>query len=105
MSNTFIEQCLNGDALLEDIDDFIAQWHEDESTAPLHEHLGMTKEEYALWLKLPELLPLIIKSHKDENNYAYVYREGFYKMAARAENIEKANKLKQWLVSKGLWED
>ena len=48
MSN-FIEKCLNGEALLDDIDDFVDEWHESKGNIPLYEFLGMKKSEYSLW--------------------------------------------------------
>ncbi|QFP97348.1 hypothetical protein SEA_SPILLED_33 [Streptomyces phage Spilled] len=39
------------------IDDLIEEWHEGDSPLPLHEFLGMTSEEYDLFVRfgtLPE---------------------------------------------------
>lgn len=44
MSN-FIQNCLAGKSLLEDIDDYVDQWHESDSEIPLHVYLGMNHEE------------------------------------------------------------
>lgn len=61
---TFIEKCLNGDVLCDDIDDYIDIWHESDSEDELFEFLGMTREEYALWVKDPDALPQIIANHQ-----------------------------------------
>lgn len=38
-------------------DDKIDEWHEDKNTIlSLHEYLGLTKDQYLLWLNRPELI-------------------------------------------------
>lgn len=60
MYNSFIEQCLNGTAATDDIDDFVHQWHVNESDKSLPDYLGMTETEYAHWVENPEILAQII---------------------------------------------
>ena len=67
MSN-FIEKCVQGRALLDDIDDFIDKWHEGENDEPLHKFLGMTESEYSLWVADPEILPFIITAHQQNRD-------------------------------------
>ena len=45
---TFVEKCLAGLALLEDIDDYVEAWHEGsgDPDATLADYLGFTTEEY-----------------------------------------------------------
>jgi hypothetical protein len=64
MSN-FITDCINGDALLSDIDDYISMWHNGDSTITLHDFLGMTRKEYALYLKNDIYLASIVSSRKE----------------------------------------
>ena len=45
----FVEALRNGSADYEDIDDYIAAWHESDSELELHEFLGMTWREYCVW--------------------------------------------------------
>ena len=49
--SSFIQQCLNGNVLLEDIDDFIHQWHNTDSGVGIYDYLGMTRREYFLWVR------------------------------------------------------
>ena len=42
MSN-FIIDCINGDALMYEVDDYIDKWHDGDSDLPLHDFLCMTK--------------------------------------------------------------
>lgn len=48
----------------EKLDDLIDEWHEaPEDGVSLHEYLGMTWEEYAIWVKDAQAIPeRIIKS-------------------------------------------
>jgi hypothetical protein len=50
---TFIEACLRGEARTEEIDNWVERWHGTEigSTQSLRELLGMTRTEYALWMR------------------------------------------------------
>ena len=56
----FIEMCLSGDALPDEIDDFVDKWHESDSSLPIHEYLGMTRDEYLSWVKDPHVLHRIL---------------------------------------------
>lgn len=68
MSN-FIQNCLSGDALLNEIDNYIDKWHDGDSELPLHTYLGMTWNEYAVWIESPAQLSFIIASHKPTVSY------------------------------------
>jgi hypothetical protein len=50
--------------MIDEIDDFVDGWHDDPRNLPLYEHLGFTKDEYALWLRSPDSLQLILNSRK-----------------------------------------
>ena len=63
MSN-FIQLCLTQQAAPEDIDDFIDQWHNNPGHLPLHEFLGMTREEYAAWIADASSLHAIIRARR-----------------------------------------
>jgi len=56
-----MEIILNNDKL----DELIDSWHEDnKTTLSLHEYLGMTWEEYSVWVMRPSVLPLILSSRE-----------------------------------------
>lgn len=63
-SRNFVDLCLTGDAIVEDIYDFVDRWHESESSLTLPEYLGMTADEYARWLERPESLPFVIAARR-----------------------------------------
>ena len=48
-NKTFIEDCLNADADIFDLDDYVDYWHEHHTGVSLREFLGLTNYEYAQW--------------------------------------------------------
>ena len=66
MSSTFVQACLRGDASLEDIDDWIDRWHDGTSSESLPVFLGMTENEYSLWVQQPSALKSIVESHQGD---------------------------------------
>ena len=104
MSN-FIEQCLAGRALPEDIDDFVDSWHDGDSKLSLHRHLGMSKSEYSLWVADPEVLPYIINAHYFGRDVFEILDEvEALPLAARSDGPDKALILMRWLKKEGVWE-
>jgi hypothetical protein len=59
MQRTFMDRYLADEVAPEAIDDFVEAWHTGTSPLPLSEYLGMSQEEYALWLLHPDALPRI----------------------------------------------
>lgn len=60
---TFLKLVLAGQAQREDIDDFVDRWHEGDAACSLAEFLGMSDDEYALWVEQPGTLDLILQAH------------------------------------------
>jgi hypothetical protein len=58
--STFIDLCLQGKVLIDEIDDFVARWHEQDFGMDLHEFLGMSWQEYEAWVHDHDYLPYII---------------------------------------------
>jgi len=46
----FYEKYLIGETSIDDIDDYIEEWHNGDSTLELHEYLGLTEIQYNFWL-------------------------------------------------------
>ena len=102
MSN-FIDRCLSGEVLLEDIDDFVAEWHMSDVGAPIHDYLGMTQEEYFLWVEDPKVLPDIVNSR----HYAVPIADlaamhNTVSMAARSDDGGNPRDLIEWIEHSGL---
>jgi hypothetical protein len=61
---TYIDLCLSGKALADDIHDSVSQWHEGTDTRPLHAYLGFTEDEYAVWVERPQAHKFILYARK-----------------------------------------
>lgn len=61
---TFVDQCVQGISSPEAIDDYVDQWHKDDSDQSLWAFLGMTLEQYTAWVKNPEILTDILEKRQ-----------------------------------------
>jgi hypothetical protein len=52
----FADACRAGTASYKDVDDYIEAWHTGDSEEPLHDFLGLTREEYAAFVQDPKTL-------------------------------------------------
>ena len=98
----FITACIQGKTYLQKIDDYIDAWHEGKAgeKQELNEFLGMSVEEYALWIERPEVLPFIVIAHRSGKSVQEAIIEAEQQpMAARAADLGEARQLHDWLVS------
>lgn len=105
MSN-FINKCLTGDALLDDIDDYIDAWHRDDGGLSLYDFLGMTRNEYSCWVQDPSCLPFIVHArvHGNELTDSSIPQDA-PAIAARSDHSSEIRiRLVEWLKDKGLWD-
>lgn len=58
--DNFINSCVNGDLLLDEIDNSIDEWHKHTGDVELYEYLGMSRQEYGAWVTNPGVLPYIV---------------------------------------------
>jgi hypothetical protein len=94
----FLDLCIAGRVLLDDIDDYIDQWHDSDDDNELSQYLGMTAEEYEIWVHSPETLHLIIASRLNKVPLMNVLESSFdLPIAARASSAEAAKFLMKWL--------
>ncbi|CAN5492614.1 hypothetical protein BH09BAC4_BH09BAC4_15480 [soil metagenome] len=91
----FIQKCLTGDALLDEIDDYVDKWHDGDSDVSLYVYLGMSLEEYAAWIESPDNLAYIVAAHKYNINYKDAIGQAAT-MAARSE-AGKMPEIRNWL--------
>lgn len=104
MSN-FINDVINADALLDEIDDYIEQWHISDSELTVFEYLGMSEEEYFLWVENDFYLKYIISAHEQNIPInALLQNEYSTKLVARSDSPEEAKIIYSWLKEKGLVE-
>lgn len=103
--DSFIKDCLCGDALITEINDYIDKWHESENLdMPLHIFLGMTKKEYELFVMDENYLGIIITAHKENTNVISLFQEQHqYRFAARSNNSQKTKAIEHWLKQEELW--
>jgi hypothetical protein len=100
---TFLQMYLNGKVLDEDIDDYVAQWHSNPGNQELYEFLGLTRDEYSLWLRDPDVLPYIALARRDHKPLTEVIASAVKEipMAARSSDAVKISRLKHWLAMHG----
>ena len=98
LSESFVRLAAGGRAGLDDIDASVSEWHEGKEDVPLHEFLGMTRHEYALWVDEPEFLALIVAAHKDGRSLEELVDDPDALLAAGGPMApDLAAKLKKWL--------
>lgn len=105
--DTFVDRVLSGRARAKDIDDYVSAWHsaDEDSIAAvleLHEYLGLTWDEYCLWVEHPESLRFIIAARRAKQPVEEVLSQTrLAGAAARSSEHSEAAKVLQWLVERG----
>ena len=96
---TFLAKCLAGDADLDDIGSFVEAWHSGAGPEmELDEYLGMTLDEYAVWVERPSALAAIVSAHRWEMPLLQALQDlAAIPMAARALDPTEANEDLEWL--------
>ena len=63
---TFFSLYSEGLVRADQIDDYVGAWHDsgDEETRPLSEYLGMTSEQYGVWVITPRALSAILAARR-----------------------------------------
>ena len=104
MSDTprnFMTGLLAGDYLLEEIDDLVDFWHDEtDGSEELHQFLGMTWAEYALWAGDPDSLSDIVSARVREIPLEQAVNDNYraqMKLAARSDKASKIAYLQQWI--------
>uniref|UniRef100_Q07KR6 Uncharacterized protein n=1 Tax=Rhodopseudomonas palustris (strain BisA53) TaxID=316055 RepID=Q07KR6_RHOP5 len=103
-TGSFIELCLAGNALIDEVDDFVDRWHSAPSATSLRDYLGMSEAEYSLWINDPDVLPYVILSRKEGRPFTQVVNDNYYssvRLAARPDQQQKLRVLKDWLQRQG----
>ncbi|MGE0258965.1 MAG: hypothetical protein AB7H71_10325 [Alphaproteobacteria bacterium] len=100
---TFVELCIAGDASLAEIDGFIDAWHAAPDGTELHEYLGMTGDEYSLWLRAPDALPCIVKARRDREPLTQAVGRAYeaMRLAPSEKHGPTMARLRSWLEGKG----
>jgi hypothetical protein len=101
---TYVDDCLGGRATLEDINDYIDAWHDGDDPRELHDFLGMTWDEYRLWVERPASLRHILFARRHGipvESALEKYALGKGPVAARARTAEEAREVLDWLRQTG----
>lgn len=100
--NSFVEKCLKGEALIDEIDDYVAVWHQGGTGLPLSQYLGFTQVEYKLWAEKPNSLQYILNARRSGTGIeSYKTREQAVSLAARSLSPEDAEEVTKWLIRTG----
>lgn len=96
-NNTFIDKCIEGSALVFEIDNYLEKWHLEDVNLEIHEYLGMTDTEYNAWMLDDSVLPFIIKAHKDNTTFEEMSSTNYDLIAARNSSSKKVSSIINWL--------
>lgn len=101
MSKSFIDRCITGDAFLDEVDEYVDAWHDDDTSedVELYEYLGMTLLEYSLWVTNPKILGSIVDERRKGRNLenAPIREMQALALAARADSKEEGERVMNWL--------
>ena len=100
---SFFDLYGKGEVAAGDIDDFVSRWHADQDSwakdLALHEYLGVTHEEYEVWLCDPLSLPSILEARRSGRPLADVMTDRYEEMRAANGRTDAAilHSLGNWL--------
>ena len=103
MSKSFVDLCLAGEVLVDEIDDFVDRWHDSDSDLELSEYLGMTDIEYKTWVERPNAINCILfaKKRKLPLDQALLVHKSEFQLATRASELVDTDELIEWLRKTG----
>ena len=104
---TFFDLFIDGQVVAEDADDFITAWHNsgDEETRSLTEFLGLTEDEYDVWMMDGRILPDIAAARRPGGPaLAILITERFRRMRTANNPIDRTAlfSLGHWLAARGI---
>ncbi len=100
----FIDLALDGRVVPDEIDDFVAAWHEGDSREELYEFLGMTFEEYSLWVRSANALTLILSARHRKQPLIDAVNDNYLTTHENARSVDRAvieSQLRSWLAQRG----
>ena len=98
----FIDLAVSGRVLPDEIEDFAEAWHTSDSTSEIFEYLGMTFEEYSLWVSDPESINLILSARHMHKPLIEAVNDNLRhqeRIAARADEAGKLAILERWIAA------
>ena len=71
LSKTYVQACLDGDANIFDLDDYIDYWHNNDIGMTLREFLGLPPYEYQTWGKNSDsIIKDVLRCRKEGIDFA-----------------------------------
>jgi hypothetical protein len=97
MSKKFINLLMDGEAILEDIDDYISEWHRKPQKTSLCQFLGLTDEEYAYFVASEDNLRLIVAARVNQHPLQELVKSKVDSPRFAARGVREAATIKQIL--------
>jgi hypothetical protein len=98
---TFVAKVLSGEAMIDEIDDFVEAWHASDTDLSLEAFLGLKDEDYHLWVMKPNALPMILACYSDDPGFSEAVNDNEFdyelQLAARSSSRVDLRALKDWL--------
>lgn len=93
---SFIDACLNAEATLFELDNYIEYWHTHDTEKTLQEFLGLTDYEYEQWGKSSDVIFRdILRCRREGIDYShYIGLSDFERLAARSYDQDAIESMK-----------
>lgn len=102
MTKYFVSLCTTGECAASEIYDFVGRWHASDSNSSLAAYLGMTDDEYGLWVERSDALELILLARRKTTSVGLaVYLDSPIAESARIAASGFQESLLNWLKSTG----
>ena len=97
MYKNFIDDFMEEGLFIEDIDDYVEYWHNNEITQSLRAFLGFTEYEYEMWMKEGnDIIRDVLYCRRHNINFEeYGSMTPVDKIAARSYNLDEVKKYKK----------
>lgn len=88
--------------LADEIEDFVDAWHDSDSEQEIYEYLGMTFEEYSLWVADPDSIDIILTARHEDKPLKEAVNDNLRsqeRIAARSDEAGKLSTLTRWIAA------
>jgi hypothetical protein len=100
--SSFMSLAISGQVLSDEIEDFVEAWHESDSNEEIHEFLGMTFEEYSLWVADADSINIILAARHSHIPLKEAVNDNLrsqQRIAARSDEAGKLAILSRWIAA------
>ena len=99
---TFMDLAIDGRVMADEIDEFVEAWHHSDSKDEVFDFLGMTFDEYSLWVMDPGLINVVITSRVKKISLVDAANDNVRdaeRLAARAGEARNVALLREWIAT------